>query len=257
MNITDPMEDISPILALFEPISLEEMDRAKLLDRMDLKFIFQRSLLPEILRNCQENYKVLSIKEERFSRYETHYFDTTDFSMYIQHHNGKLNRHKVRYRKYVDSGLCFFEIKFKTNKGRTIKDRVKVKELKSNIEGASEQLLIKKTDFEATALVESLKVNYNRITLVNKNLSERVTIDVSLSYGTQPNCCEYPGIVIAEVKQEKTSRSPMISVMQSHHIHPLSLSKYCLGIASMNQDIKSNNFKPKLLHVKKLSNNQE
>lgn len=230
------------------------MDSAKLLDRMDMKFLFHYNQLAGILESCSNDYKVLTINEERYSHYETHYFDTHDLKMYIQHHNGKLNRHKVRYRKYVDSGLCFFEIKFKTNKGRTIKDRVKVKELQSAIFGAPEQLLIKKTDFEASALRESLEVKYNRITLVNKNLSERVTIDISLSYCNQDVACSYPSLVIAEVKQEKTTRSPIITLFQGRSIHPYSISKYCLGIASLNKSIKINNFKPKLLHVKKLCN---
>jgi hypothetical protein len=248
------VKDIINILNLFDPISLEEMDSAKLLDRMDKKYLFHHDQLAGILENCQGDYKVLTINGKRFSHYETHYFDTRDLKMYIQHHNGKLNRHKVRYRKYVDSGLCFFEVKFKTNKGRTIKDRVKVKELQSSIFGAPEQLLIKRTDFEAATLQESLEVKYNRITLVNKNLSERVTIDISLSYSNKDITCSYPSLVIAEVKQEKASRSPVITLLQERSIHPYSISKYCLGIASLNENVKKNNFKPKLLHVKKLCN---
>ena len=35
----------------------------------------------------------------------------------------RVNRHKIRFREYVDSGLVFLEVKCKNNKGKTIKKR--------------------------------------------------------------------------------------------------------------------------------------
>ena len=43
------------------------------------------------------------------------------------HQNKKLNRYKIRQREYLISDISFFEIKFKSNKGRTIKKRIKTK----------------------------------------------------------------------------------------------------------------------------------
>ena len=80
-------------------------------------------------------YKVLTISGLRQGRYETRYFDTADYEMYTKHHNGKLNRYKVRFRTYVDSEMNFFEVKFKTNTGRTRKSRVKCELHEFNIEG--------------------------------------------------------------------------------------------------------------------------
>jgi hypothetical protein len=238
----------------FAPISLGEMDAVKLLNRQDVKFMFHRNLLPAILEELKTNYRILSIDGKRFSRYETRYFDTADMKMYIQHHNGKMNRHKVRFREYIDSGLRYFEIKFKTNKGRTIKDRVKLTDQDFLIQGELGNLLTKKTGFLPEMLQEAMHVRYNRITLVQKNLMERLTLDIDLNYAREGKTVGFPQLVIAEVKQDRSSRSPFTLIMQNYYISTLSISKYCLGIASLNPDVKINNFKKKLLHVKKLCN---
>ncbi|MEI6059101.1 MAG: polyphosphate polymerase domain-containing protein [Bacteroidota bacterium] len=239
-------------LHTFEPISLKEMDAVRLLDRVDVKYMFHRDLLQDILQQSARDYRVLTIAGSGFSRYETRYFDTPDLEMYLQHHNGKLNRHKVRFRDYVDSGIRFFEVKLKTNKGRTIKDRVKQNSPAYRIEGDSELLLKEKTGYDPSMLVQSIQVNYKRITLVRKDMTERLTLDFDLSFLFKNTNKHFPNLVIAEVKQDLAARSPFIATMQSRYIPAHSLSKYCLGIAVMNPGIKTNNFKSKLLHIQKM-----
>jgi len=254
---TRSMTDSLEVLNTFDTISLEEMDSVKLLDRMDVKYVFRSDKLTEMLEKLCDRYRVLSISGKRASLYETHYFDTAELEMYMNHHNGRLNRHKVRFRKYVDSGISFFEIKYKTNKSRTIKHRIKLTDSIYTITGETEALLQQETGYPANLLTEALEVDYSRITLVSKNLSERLTIDIGLKYKFHQQVSTFPNLVIAEVKQERTSGSPFINLMQENHIHPLSISKYCIGIASMNPEIKINRFKSKLLHVNKLCNHNE
>ena len=256
MNFTENrpnnMTSTLPILNSFDPISLSEMDSVKLLDRMDTKYMFNLDHLEYILEQLSSEYMVLTINGERFSHYETRYFDTSDMEMYLQHHNGKLNRQKVRFRSYLDSGCIFFEIKLKTNKGRTIKDRIKKEIFDFSIDGKSELMLKKFTNYDPAMLNEAIQINYTRITLVRKNMSERVTIDFGLKFQLNDKEKCLPTLVIAEVKQDSTARSPFISLMQTNYIPAQSLSKYCLGIASMNPNVKSNNFKRKLINIKKL-----
>src|SRR4051812_12077582 len=118
------MEEVLHILREFSPITLEEMDEVKLQDRTDTKFVFAAKLLPSILEKLSKDCKVLEVNGIRLSRYETLYYDTDDFLLYNMHQNRRANRYKIRTRKYVESDLNFFEIKFKNNKGRTIKERV-------------------------------------------------------------------------------------------------------------------------------------
>jgi len=240
------------ILEGFNTIGLDEMDAVKLLDRLDFKFAFHQNYLPGIVEKLKTDYRVLSLNGRRFCRYDTRYFDTPDLKMYIQHHNGKLNRYKVRFREYVDSGIRFFEVKFKTNKERTIKDRILLDDREFIIRGESEKLLFEKTGYRADMLKESIQVGYSRITMVQNNLRERLTIDIGLRFNTGGMEKLFPELVIAEVKQDRASRSRFTSIMREYFIQEFAVSKYCLGIASLKHEVKINNIKPKLLYVKKL-----
>jgi len=238
--------------SIFEPISLEEMNQVKLLDRIDKKFMFRKSMLDDILNEASRYYDILEIDGKRFAAYNTTYFDTPDYEMYTRHHNGKLNRYKVRFRTYTDSGLNFFEVKFKTNKGRTKKSRVQLPENNHSLTGEAAALLERKTIYKSDALIPVIQVNYNRITLVNKNKTERLTIDFGLNFVLGSETANYPNLIIAEVKQDRSESSPFIDIMQKMHVKNVSISKYCLGIASLVKSVKTNNFKPKIRYVNQL-----
>ena len=176
------MQKVNEILSDFTPITLKEMDNVKLMDRTDTKYVFRLDNLPAFLEEIKDDYRVLDVNGHRISRYESLYFDTKNFDLYLCHHRGKPGRYKVRCRKYVESELHFFEVKFKNNKGRTIKDRVKQKFIDGRIVDSAEDLLKEKTPLMAQHLEAKLWVNYSRITLVNRNSPERVTIDVDLTF---------------------------------------------------------------------------
>lgn len=245
-------ETISKVLGQFSCISLDEMDSVQLLDRTDIKFMFNLDLLPEILRRSKSDYRVLTISGRRYGRYETRYFDTSDFELYNMHHNGKLNRYKIRFRRYVDSDIDFFEIKFKTNTGRTQKSRIKFKSKEFCITGDLKELLECKTTYSADALREAVQVNYKRITLVNNNMTERLTIDFGMTDIYKQESYDLPDLVIAEVKQDGAQNSPFLQLMREMRIEDSALSKYCLGVANCVPDVKRNQFKPKLMQIDKL-----
>jgi hypothetical protein len=117
--------ELKKALSKLIPISLAEMDRVKLQNRTDTKFVFNVDLLPTILSELVPYYSILEIKEKRINSYQTLYYDTKDFLSYLRHHNGKANRIKVRFRKYIESELVYLEVKNKNNKSRTIKTRTK------------------------------------------------------------------------------------------------------------------------------------
>jgi len=117
------MESIQEVIQKFEPITLQEMDGVKLMNRIDTKFAFSVNQLIALLPCLASDYRILEIKETRTPSYESLYFDDSVFSFFKDHHNGKTNRFKVRIRKYVESDLFFLEVKHK-NKGRTDKKRI-------------------------------------------------------------------------------------------------------------------------------------
>jgi hypothetical protein len=242
------------ILGGFDPISLKEMDKVKLMDRTDTKYTFSLEQLSSVLDEARPFYRVLEVEGKRISRYKTLYYDTSNFSLYTKHHNGELNRYKIRHRTYVESNIAFLEVKFKNNKGRTIKDRIKKADVPLQWEGEAEAFLQSKTPFNVNDLVPVLWVNYSRLTLVNKSSAERLTIDLNLEFIKDNRTKNFNNLVIAEVKQEKRKASPFTALMKKHHIREGSISKYCMGIASTEKEVKKNNFKEKLRALKHIVN---
>jgi len=91
------------LLACCEPISLAEMDGVSLLNRTDTKYVMGVSQLCRALQQVAGQYRVLEINCTRLNHYRTVYYDTPDFALYQQHHNGLRTRYKVR--EILGSGL--------------------------------------------------------------------------------------------------------------------------------------------------------
>lgn len=247
---------LGEVISSLEPITLEEMDSVKLMDRTDTKFIFHRSRLPEILDEIKDYYRMLEINTIRNNDYETLYYDTENFELYLRHHNEKNNRYKIRYRKYVNSNLHFFEIKFKNNKDRTIKSRVQQAGLEAEIKDNAKFLLEDTTKYTSEMLRPVFWVNYSRMTLVSKGFEERLTIDTNLTFKNGSVSTSFNDLIIAELKQEKAClKSPFARIMSHYHIRENSISKYCLGVTQLVNEVKKNNFKPKLLILNKILRN--
>ena len=229
------------------------MDKVKLQDRVDTKFMFRDEILPSVLEKMKDDYFALDINGMRYNHYETLYFDTANFDLYLRHHNGKVNRFKFRARKYVESNLHFFEVKFKNNKGRTIKDRIKRPQIDPVICDASDELVRNISSVDPATLHPKLWVNYRRMTFVSKHSEERLTIDTKLTFIDENQTIPVQTLVIAEVKRGTArEKSRFIDLMRVNRVKNKSISKYCLGVISLNRTIKHNNFKPTLLYLQKL-----
>lgn len=246
------MENRTSILSGFQAITLAEMDGVKLMDRSDTKFLMTETAMFSLLPQLTADYRLLEVEGRRISRYESLYFDLPGFALYQQHRRGKLPRVKVRCRRYVESGQCYLEVKLKSNKGRTIKERVKQEEFTS-LSRQGRALITRLTGLPTDELHPSLQVDYGRITLVNRHLPERITLDMQLAFSGNGNRLEIPRLLIAEVKQEKSCRSPFVQLLHDHHIRQGSVSKYCWGLISLYDNIPHNRFKEKLSILNKIT----
>jgi hypothetical protein len=247
------VSEINEILSRFRPISLDEMDSVKLMDRVDTKFMLSSRGFGVLLNELRKSYKCLEVEGFRASRYETVYLDTEKLDFYIKHHNGKRNRYKIRYRKYVESDLTFLEIKFKNNKKRTVKNRMIVPGIESSLSEDSAHFIneISGIDYE---VLNVLRNDFSRITLVNEELQERLTLDMSLKFSAFGGVAEMGDVIICELKQEKAKRnSPFLSAVKNHVHRPMRISKYCMGIAMLKEGVKKNNFKENLLILEKFN----
>ena len=238
----------------FDKITLAEMNSVSLMKRVDTKFILKESQLLEVLSKLYEDYKILEIDQERLMKYSTLYFDSENKKCFNDHHNGKLNRYKIRMRKYLVSDICFLEIKKKNNLGITNKIRRQIKDFETNLTTESKEF-ITESNINNLLLEPSLYNNFSRMTLVNKNEPERITIDVDLSFSFGTDEKKFDKLVVVEIKQEgKRLNTTINRALKSMSILPTNFSKYCIGISNIIDNIKSNRFKEINLKINKLNN---
>jgi len=242
----------------FESIGLQEMDKVKLMNRTDHKYWFSLTELSAVLESINQQYYILQIDGKDHMPYSTTYFDTIKDEMFIAHHNGKLNRYKIRKRKYLISGIGFLEIKFKNNKGRTIKKRIRTDGPSDQFTEKEIQFIQTNTPYSAEELQLSLLNNFTRLTLVNKNFKERCTIDIDLKYKNENKDVNLGNLVIVEVKSEGNSNiSALELALRDNRLKAAGFSKYCVGRTITDSGLKRNEFKRKIRRIEKVINTKD
>ena len=237
---------------LFDPIELKQMDQVKLMHRTDTKYWFHSDHLNELLRTIKDNYFILLIDNQSVQSYASTYYDTNDNRMFTQHHNGKLNRFKVRRRSYLSSGISFLEVKIKSNKGKTRKKRIQTEFGQTMFTESEKEFLSQHIPFEYTDLHPSLNNEFSRITLVNKNFRERCTIDLDLQFQQAERIIPIDNMVIVEIKSDgRGSASPLMLSLRDQRIKSSGFSKYCVGRTLTDPELKRNNFKRKIRSIEK------
>jgi hypothetical protein len=246
------LKDINHIISKFTPISLHEIDEVKLMSRIDRKYWFHISKLQQVLEQTLSEYYILEIDGQRLMDYQTTYFDTTGNSMYLKHHNGKMNRHKIRQRKYVSTNSGFLEVKFKTNKKITIKNRVEAVFEKDSFLPAEIKFIKKETPYLCENLVPVLNNKFKRLTLIHKDKLDRCTIDISPVFWNDNNAVNIYDLVIFELKRGNSLKaSPIVEILRNLKIRQRGMSKYCTGRAMLESELKQNAFKSRIRFLNK------
>ena len=241
------------LLFSFAPITLDEMSSVKLMNRTDTKFVTSMPKLLRLLEMAQDDYYAQEIDGERNMLYDTTYFDTRDFEMFKEHQHGHTNRQKIRFRTYVSSDLQFMEVKTKNNHGRTKKKRIEVSDMDIS-DPTKHEFLVRHLHFDVDTLIPHMHNHFHRITLVNRQKTERLTIDTALHFhNVQTDVDRDMGpLVIVELKRDGLCYSPVLEMLRQLHIHPHGFSKYCMGAALTNDALPVHNFKPKLSDVARI-----
>ena len=247
------MDRIGSILQEFVPISLDEMSRVRLMNRIDTKYVTTVPQLIELLEMAGGEYRVQQTGGLRDMPYYTCYFDTPDRDMFAQHQRGRKARQKIRLRVYENSGTAFLEIKDKDNRGRTDKKRIPCSGAGEDIMPYSD-FIRAHSHYVPEDLAPQVRNRFRRITLVNCLLTERLTIDTGLCFRNLSTGCEcsLEGLVIIELKRDGNTRSPAGEILHRLHIHPAGFSKYCIGMALTDRKLRQNRLKPRLRMVSRL-----
>ncbi len=241
------------LLKKFDTVTLEEMKKVKLMNRTDTKYVTSLSRLKQLLSIADCEYMVQIIEGEKIMPYYTKYFDTPDCRMYYTHLHGKKSRQKVRVRRYESSNQAYLEVKLKNNKGRTRKMRVNLDEVDPQ---ACADFITEVAGFEPEILKPNIENRFSRITLVNRNMTERITIDYNLQFHNivTDNCYRLDDIVIIELKRNGREPSPIVSILRNLRIKQSGFSKYCIGMALTNPELKTNLVKERLRMINKITN---
>ena len=241
-------------------ITLEEMDGVKLLNRIDSKYLTNEATLLKVLADAKAaGYRALEAEGVKVSPYNSIYFDTPGMKMFLDHHNRRLVRQKVRTREYVNSGTAFLEIKRKNNHGRTKKKRFgiapsEMMEFSRNPDACA--YLARYSWFTAEDLSPVLSTAFRRITLVNPAMTERLTIDTSLhftNYHTGKKASLEDAVII-ELKQDGHAASQMKGILLDNRVKPVRVSKYCIAVTLTEPTVKSGRFKVKVRAIEKTIN---
>ena len=258
-------ETLMPTLASFNSHGLEDLKAASLMERVDTKYVFDLSLLLQLLPDLNKKYSILEVCATRLCRYESVYFDTSGLLFYGMHQRGQSNRLKVRVRNYIESNIRFLEVKIKSNKGRTTKLRRQLQQGECVDSEASCRFLTECGVPYVSILQPCHTTGYQRIALANEDQCERITFDINLTNrflrDNSTNTVHLPQMVVAEVKQQKINRTtPVQRALRDLGVRASRYSKYCMGIVLTSPQqlpIKTNRFKRierKISHFQSISN---
>lgn len=240
------------ITASFRGISLHEMNAVALLRRVDTKFGMTLSQLQTVLPELRKDYRILTIHGQRFQPYRTLYFDTSDFDLFRLHVNDRADQYKVRIREYEITQQTFLEVKHKTQKCRTIKTRKPLNATLPILGQDEMDWLSSNLPAQYLNLEPNLLNEFTRIVLVDNHLTERITLDINIKFSFGANVYSANQVVVAEVKQSNRHQpSYFMEIMHRYHLRSMGFSKYCLGISSLNHNIKTNAQKSQLLWIKR------
>ncbi len=206
-----------------------------------------------LLSLIRDKYMVQAISGQMLMPYYTRYYDTPDCEMYCHHLHGKSTRKKIRIRRYVSSGVEFLEIKRKNNKGRTDKKRVSTEGL---LDSDRLEFIMNNSGYDMSVLRPQIENEFTRLTFVNRNMTERVTIDFYLNFHnlTSGNKKTLDNIAIIELKRDSRASSDLQVLLRELRIKPSKFSKYCIGLAMTNPSLPQNRFKERIRMINKLSN---
>ncbi len=231
----------------FRTIGLDDLvARAEMLTRIDRKYLLTPTEAGEFLNRLTPSTEALSIDGSLAARYETVYFDTSDWASFRMSAHQRRVRMKVRTRTYVDSGVTFLEVKSRGASGVTVKERIPY-------DGGGDRLTIDARAYLADAatrlglggglayeLFPVIRTTYDRSTLLAPDGAGRITVDTDLSWRLPDGATlDLPDLVIVETKSLSAASATDRLLWRAGH-RPVPVSKFATGLAALNPDLPRN-----------------
>ena len=223
----------------FTPISLDAMDAvAALRNRVDTKYVIARHALGPILDDLRSTglWSQLTIGTDNSFAYSTIYFDH-DLMSFRHHVQRRHRRFKIRSRQYPASAGTQLELKVRSGRGRTTKERRARAAHTATLNDSEYEWVIAQLTRHGLAPHRAhpratTTLSYQRITLVAPSRGERITIDTDVTTTDQHGITPLlPDAAVIEVKSP-VHRGPATELLLRHGYRPQSYSKYCAAIAA-------------------------
>ena len=248
-------------------ISLAELNsEASLLTRMDRKYLVPPGDTQHVISHLAPRAQVLQIDGLRHFRYASTYFDTPGLDAYFLAARKRRRRYKIRTRTYLDSGLCFLEVKTNGSRESTVKDRFKYDPDDADRVTPDGRLFVIERLVEsgtcspdearmiAEALVPVMDSTYSRTTLHLPHDEARATFDTQLTwdlFGPDGRRLEQGVMVdhlnVVETKNPSTA-SPTDRLLWHQGHRPARISKYATGMALLHPELPANRWYRTLTH---------
>ena len=98
-----------------------------------------------------------------------------------------------------------------------------------------------------------VSISFLRLTLVGKDLNERLTFDRDVTFAGGPREEHFSRVVITEIKQaEYSNHLGAVPALRTLHAREVAFSKYCVGTILV-APVAGNIFKPTLKAMERLS----
>ena len=122
-------------------------------------------------------------------------------------------------------------------------------------QGAGGDFLQEVTGLRLDSLVPTLSNRFSRITLVNYEKTERLTIDFNIHFYNHATQAQQlmDNIVVIELKRDGRVPSPILPILRELRIKPAGFSKYCIGATVTNPHLRINRFKKRLIRIRKVA----
>lgn len=236
----DPNEAVAALPA----ISLSDLNSAAALQtRTDRKYILGVAQLSNLVSTLGSRLAALDVDGQRSFNYESVYFDTPQLTSFHSAAYKRRKRFKVRTRSYLDSHMTMVEVKTKTGRGVTVKQRQPHSFLlRRQLNAEAQQFVDSVLDHQGltSVLQPVLTTTYGRMTLVDLSDVARLTIDSDL------RCTSATGRVATLeahfIVETKSGGTPSVADRQlwANGIRPVKISKFGTGMAALDPSLPSN-----------------
>lgn len=222
-----------------DPISLAELtEKAALQTRVDRKYMLPMTDALALLSRVSPDTRALEIEGSRVFRYQSVYFDTDDLVCFRLTAHRRRRRFKIRTRTYLDSALCWLEVKTEGYRGGTVKSRLPYERQDEDSVTPGRWFVESVLGEQASPhFAPTLFTHYRRATLYQAAGNSRATIDIDLSWtDTDGRQLRLPDVAVVETKTGSAA-SPVDRLLWASGHRPTRISKYATGLAALRPDL--------------------